>query len=544
MIKTVLRMVFSLVCFIVVLVPTLLNSQDLDSIKTVLPNSLSKEISIPLLAESRFTPFHAYFSTEDGKMIVYRVQETGLQFLFENESFTHRGSIISSDYRFAYALNQENELTIIDPNSLLLVHNVLPLKKEPLTLKRVNNQLWVIYSDGVTSFPTNYNQVGDNEESAKVEGLLNWEENPALSVIKVEKDESEKIWVLKSDNSLQNYKINQDANRLEADSSWVLTGAKVDKLLYGNDFMQLGFNTASNELMRITNGQVDAIATIGTGIQTILEDSSNANSVFVVTDSNQLLRVSTIDPIPPKTLLNAGSKLELFAVFNKFWVRQGQRVYQFNGEQDLNIPSENLSVNEEEMDNELAQASPVFGERVRFVHPAGEYLTFQLPLKSGWARSDLFFDLAATSTNLSAVLQGQTLVWKPSVAEVGQQQLLARVFTAQGVQDSLVITVDVRSFNEPPNFLPSRTGTIVVGEEVQISTKAIDPDGLDRMLLRYRAKDLPKGAILNPTKGEVTWTPEIDQVGSHSFQVIASDQYGASSLQTIRVQVVDLRKEN
>lgn len=518
-----------------------------DSVKVVTTNKLSQEIAIPFLENAHFTPFHAYFSTTEGKMILYRVQENGLQYLFENESFGQRGPIISSDFRFAYALTNDLQLTVIDPNSLLLVHNVLQLADSPLLVKRFGDRLMVIDASGVTMYSTKIVQ----DSSTAPEQVVSWQEDGIISAAYVDRtndSDKQQLWALSATNRLFNYEVKTVDNTFELDllNSWEITTAQINGLLYANNNLAYAFNSDSNELFRVEGGIAKRIAEFDSAVLSLNSDTERGNSLLAVTASNQLFRVFVEDPLPKKLLLNAGSTIQLFQHFEHYWIRQGNRVYLFdaflNKAGEVEDTSMACEVEESERWHKQAFDRPKFGEKLRFVHPAGVQFLAQLPLLSGWQRDDLFFELTSKTTN-TASLEGQTFVWKPSLTEVGLHQFVAKVFDAQGIQDSIAISFEIRPFNEPPTFLPSRLSSIVVGEEVQISTKAIDPDGLDRMLLRYRAKDLPKGAVLDPVKGIVVWNPKADQVGKHSFQVIASDQYGASSLQTVQMQVIDLTKE-
>lgn len=525
-------------------IPLLLAQDSLSNLGKSTPK-LSQEIAIPFLRNSHFTPFHAYFSTQDGKMIVYRVQDTGLQFLFENEGFAERGEIFSSDYRFAYALNANLALTIIDPNSLLLVHNVLQLAEKPILVKRINDLLLVVHHSQVLAFSANINQ--DDEQPAQDRVLFTWQDKKILDAT-ISNENPKDLWVLASDSTIGKYEFSEvDEASIEVvfAEEWKLLGNTISKLLFANNQHLLGVNENTNELIKIEKGLAKTLAKFDSPVTSVLPDLSLAQRFLVTTSADQLFQVSLIDPIPPKLILNAGAPIQLFATFEHFWLRLGNRVSFFD--QTLSrISKSKDSLTEAEVkttDTQLGEENPVFDSLQRFVHPAGEFFMMQLPLKSGWARKDLFFELQKATSN-AAELEGQTFVWKPSLSEVGLHRFTAKVFTSQGIQDSLNITIEVRSFNEPPTFLPSRETKVVAGEEVQISTKAIDPDGLNRMLLRYRAKDLPLGALLDPVNGVITWTPKVDQVGKHRFQVIASDQYGASSLQTISVEVIDLTKQN
>jgi hypothetical protein len=100
--------------------------------------------------------------------------------------------------------------------------------------------------------------------------------------------------------------------------------------------------------------------------------------------------------------------------------------------------------------------------------------------------------------------------------------------------------IDVRSFNAPPRFTPSRLLTVPVGDDFEMNITAIDPDGLNQNLIRYLGVDMPDGARINEKSGLFTWTPTIRQVGKHTFRIIATDQYGAASSQEYSINVVEL----
>uniref|UniRef100_UPI00159EFEAD Ig domain-containing protein n=1 Tax=Rhodohalobacter halophilus TaxID=1812810 RepID=UPI00159EFEAD len=54
--------------------------------------------------------------------------------------------------------------------------------------------------------------------------------------------------------------------------------------------------------------------------------------------------------------------------------------------------------------------------------------------------------------------------------------------------------------------------------------------------------DLPDGARIDEKTGRFTWTPNVRQVGSHRFQVIATDQYGAAASQDFEIRVVEINE--
>ena len=111
---------------------------------------------------------------------------------------------------------------------------------------------------------------------------------------------------------------------------------------------------------------------------------------------------------------------------------------------------------------------------------------------------------------------------------------------ADGRTDSTQFVINLRPFNSPPRFTPSRPISIPVGEPFDLGVTAVDPDGMNQSLIRYLGVDMPNGAQINETTGQFTWNPDDRQVGEHTFRVIATDQYGAAASQDYTINVVEL----
>ncbi|HLR26754.1 MAG TPA: Ig domain-containing protein, partial [Fodinibius sp.] len=73
---------------------------------------------------------------------------------------------------------------------------------------------------------------------------------------------------------------------------------------------------------------------------------------------------------------------------------------------------------------------------------------------------------------------------------------------------------------------------------------AVDPDGIDKNLIRFIGVNLPKGAAIDESTGTITWTPSVRQTGENTFRVIATDQYGTAASIKVTINVSDSVKRS
>ncbi|QDU42483.1 tRNA nuclease WapA precursor [Symmachiella dynata] len=90
--------------------------------------------------------------------------------------------------------------------------------------------------------------------------------------------------------------------------------------------------------------------------------------------------------------------------------------------------------------------------------------------------------------------------------------------------------------NGGPHITSTAGSLAIVGEQYTYQATATDPDG-DTLLWSLET-DVANMEI-NPTTGELLWTPDASQIGTVSATILVSDPHGAWSLQEIHVAVVD-----
>ena len=214
---------------------------------------------------------------------------------------------------------------------------------------------------------------------------------------------------------------------------------------------------------------------------------------------------------------------------NQLWMtdyEQLSRIYTLansNSDEDREAPS-----------GSSLQISPVRN----MVIPLPQPLLLTLGLDSDHDISDIQFQFR--SSVAGARISRQGLYWQPRSNDTGVHRFTVIASSKDGQVDSTSFSVDIRSFNSPPRFSPVRPITIAINESFTLPVKATDPDGLDSELVRYIGVDMPQGATLNENTGRLNWTPNRRQVGSHEFQIIATDQFGAAASQNINITVREI----
>ena len=101
----------------------------------------------------------------------------------------------------------------------------------------------------------------------------------------------------------------------------------------------------------------------------------------------------------------------------------------------------------------------------------------------GAAAGEVRFNLRSDAEN--AQIRGNGFYWQPQSNQIGVTEFVVTATDAEGRTDSTRFQVDVRTFNAPPRFNPVRPMSVIVGELFQLPLRAVDPDGLDRGLIRY-----------------------------------------------------------
>jgi YVTN family beta-propeller protein/YD repeat-containing protein len=193
-------------------------------------------------------------------------------------------------------------------------------------------------------------------------------------------------------------------------------------------------------------------------------------------------------------------------------------------------------------------AVPVMAVVPDRVAVAGQTLTFTVtvtdpdedPLVFGAGDGGGGFGLPAGAAFAASATYGQAVfTWTPGQGSQGLHTVQLNVTDSGNGDPALAattfrtFTITVRDANQAPVLLPVGARTVAEGQPLSVTLRATDPDA-DPVF--YQAATLPRGAVLDPSSGLFTWTPDLTQAGTYKIRFSAADGMGASSEDvTIRV---------
>ncbi len=476
------------------------------------PQSVNR---IPDLISISSSATHLYVLSESDGLIVYRTNTDTLQYIFTSEGMQQRGHTLVSDVRFAYQFGQGNRITVIEPTSLLGVYSSTNLPNDPLSVSRVATTLYIATgSGGLLSLPLDSPSAFDTEP---VIVTIPGNNAAVIDLISV----SNRFYALLENGNLAEFSISGDDIKF---LQILVTGISEAKRLHQVD----GQLHASDNLGNLYILQSSGDARLKTEFDSPISKIDRWNDIYIVrTESGQLFRM---EPNGRKTtLLSETNNGNHFAIAdNSLWIA----TYDLLARYTITTQRPGTTV--------LANSG-----RLSFSPIPNQIITIPravlLPLEtSGVKPNEVRFQIESDVNN--AEIRGNGFYWQPSLSQTGIHQFSINAISSNGQTVRQSFTVDVRSFNSPPRFNPTRPITISVEENFTLPIKAIDPDGVDQDLIRYHGVDLPEGSSISERTGMFSWTPDRRQVGDHEFRVIATDQFGAATSQTVSITVRNLNR--
>ncbi|MDO8528058.1 MAG: putative Ig domain-containing protein [Deltaproteobacteria bacterium] len=113
------------------------------------------------------------------------------------------------------------------------------------------------------------------------------------------------------------------------------------------------------------------------------------------------------------------------------------------------------------------------------------------------------------------------LNWRPTLTQAGAYRDIGITATDGDMSCNQHFDVAVINANRPPVMDAISNQTINENQLLTVTPRASDPDG---QTLNFSGNNLPRGAVVNPTTGVLTWTPGFDQAGSYpNVGITASD---------------------
>lgn len=495
----------SLILFILLLLPFggLIHAQ--------LNKDLSRQIEIPNLINLQSSETHLYALSESEGLVVFRAYSDSLQWLYSSTGMQQRGHKLQTDIRFAYLYGDSRRLTVIEPTSVLGVYSSTVLPDVPQSARRIGNDLYIALGSsgfGRISLET------PEQVDAGVEIISKTSSHDLIS------DNGQTVFVLGEGNRIGVYTIREGEVEL---SEEVQVDQNLEKLFLVKGEL-MGSDNNGNIYLVSSNGRTDQIANVVNAVdkvstwrnRTIVRTA--AADIWIEDDAGNFNQWKSGD--------RAGNYFTVTE--DTFWSSEYNKIFPIvegNNQQEM-------------VTNNPGAGSFAITEIDDVVLPYPRPLI--LPIEFG---GDVNSDEISLSYNASfnnAQIRGNTFYWQPAATQTGRHSVTITASMADGRTDSTQFVINLRPFNSPPRFTPSRPISIPVGEPFDLGVTAVDPDGMNQSLIRYLGVDMPNGAQINETTGQFTWNPDDRQVGEHTFRVIATDQYGAAASQDYTINVVEL----
>jgi hypothetical protein len=490
--------------FVLVLLTSTVQAQ---SQLTSIPVSTQK---IPELITLTSSATHLYVLSQQEGLIVFRTNSDTLQYIFSSEGMEQRGHILTADVRFAYQFGQGNRLTVIEPTSLLGVYSSTQLTTVPLAVSRVSTTLFVAMGDaGLGALSLNSPAEFDSDLNIiPIPGSNNY----VLDVRAL----STRLYVLLNESRLAEFMI--DGNDIALKQIIDLDVAGLQKLHEINN--RLYVSSVSGDLHSLqSNGTSRLVARFGEPISQL----SSWNDKLVARSADGKIYLYDEKSGVELMMSNGFSGNHFAVVNNSLWISTYDILSRYR-----------LSNTTSTTQNLNSSSSFTFEPIPNQIVPLPRSVLIPL-VTHGVQPRQVRFQIQSEVGNASIV--GNGFMWQPTISQTGMNQFTVTAITPNGQSQSQSFMIDVRSFNAQPRFNPTRPITILVDENFTLPIKAVDPDGSDPDLIRYHGVDLPEGSSISERTGMFSWTPDRRQVGEHEFRVIATDQFGAASSQTLQITV-------
>ncbi len=481
-------------------------------------------MEIPEILNVHSSETHLYVLSESEGLIVFRAHEDSPQWLYSSTGMQQRGHIIDSDIRFAYIYGNNRRLTVVEPTSVLGVYSSTVLPARPLAVERISNNLYVaLGSDGLGKINLETPEAVDSDVEYPFEQIFR--DNRVQSLAS---DRNRTLYALSNGNQIDIFSLSSDPDmedQLEHIER-VETERSIEKIFI-TDQELIGSDREGNIYLIDSNGSMRRTAQVNSTVDKIRVWNDH---LIVRTTEGKLWTGEFGDSLTEwKSDSNAGNYFTVTG--NQLWVSE------FNQISPVVLTSGENDASGRSGQTEFA-LQPIDNITLPFPRP----LILPIKLENSYNPGEVTFSYSSSFNN--ARIRGNTFYWQPSATQTGRHRVTITATNSAGQNASQEFMIDLRPFNAPPRFSSARPITVPVGEQFEYQIDAIDPDGMDQDLIRYLGVDLPSGARINEKSGRFTWTPNIRQVGSHTFQVIATDQFGAAASQDFEIRVVEIEESN
>ncbi len=142
---------------------------------------------------------------------------------------------------------------------------------------------------------------------------------------------------------------------------------------------------------------------------------------------------------------------------------------------------------------------------------AGDFYPYQVTATDGDTGDVLTYSLDTAPTGMTIHPETGMLQWVPRASQIGDHDVTIRVTDAAGLSGTQLFTLTIIDRNQPPTLTVDRFQNAMVEQLYTYTPTSGDVDGDPRT---FSLVDAPTGMTINPTSGEIQWTPTAAQFGT------------------------------
>ncbi len=148
----------------------------------------------------------------------------------------------------------------------------------------------------------------------------------------------------------------------------------------------------------------------------------------------------------------------------------------------------------------------------------------------------LLYSLVNAPEGMTISVMTGVIDWLPGVEDIGTHIVTVQVADPDGELDTQIWLLNVSyKPNQPPVIITSPQTTVTAGDTYLYPAEATDPE--NQMIL-YSLLDAPEGMTINAANGDIAWSTNYADLGSHRVTIKAEDIVGAYTTQSYLVEVL------
>jgi large repetitive protein len=157
---------------------------------------------------------------------------------------------------------------------------------------------------------------------------------------------------------------------------------------------------------------------------------------------------------------------------------------------------------------------------------AGSLYSYQASVTDPDRNDTVHWQLLQAPSGVSLSATTGLLEWRPSTNQIATHEVTIKAIDSAGLWATQGFTIQVRPANRPPAIVSSPGASASPFVQYTYTVAATDADVVYGDTIAFSLRTFPSGMTING-QGQISWTPQLSQLGSQAVVVRATDNGGA-----------------